>query len=147
VEFCGAAKNVIALAAGGVDGLRLGDNAKAGLITRGVTEMARLGEAAGARVETFAGLAGMGDLMVTCWSKLGRNRRAGELIARGSTPEEAMAEIGHVVEGLTVAPLLRDLARRFATEMPITDGVCAVLEGTSLEELATSIMGRLPKAE
>ncbi|MER3409878.1 MAG: glycerol-3-phosphate dehydrogenase, partial [Thermoleophilia bacterium] len=76
VEFCGAAKNVIALAAGGVDGLRLGDNAKAGLITRGVAEMARLGRACGARPETFAGLAGMGDLMVTCWSRLGRNRRA-----------------------------------------------------------------------
>lgn len=147
VEFCGAAKNVIALAAGGVDGLRLGDNAKASLITRGVTEMARLGQAAGARIETFAGLAGMGDLMVTCWSRLGRNRRAGELIAQGATPEEAMAEIGHVVEGLTVAPLLRELARRLETEMPITDGVCSVLEGTSLNELAASIMGRLPKAE
>ena len=147
VEFCGAAKNVIALAAGGVDGLGLGDNAKAGLITRGVTEMARLGVAAGARIETFAGLAGMGDLMVTCWSKLGRNRRAGELIAQGATPAEAVAAIGHVVEGLTVAPLLRDLARRFETEMPITDGVCAVLEGASLNELAASIMGRLPKSE
>jgi glycerol-3-phosphate dehydrogenase (NAD(P)+) len=147
VEFCGAAKNVIALAAGGIDGLRLGDNAKAGLITRGVTEMARLGQAAGARVETFAGLAGMGDLMVTCWSHLGRNRRAGELIAQGSTPEQAIAEIGHVVEGLTVAPVLRDLARGLGIEMPITDGVCAVLEGESLTELAASIMGRLPRSE
>jgi glycerol-3-phosphate dehydrogenase (NAD(P)+) len=147
VEFCGAAKNVIALAAGGIDGLRLGDNAKAGLITRGVTEMARLGQAAGARVETFAGLAGMGDLMVTCWSRLGRNRRAGELIAQGSTPEQASAEIGHVVEGLTVAPVLRDLARRLGIEMPITDGVCAVLDGESLTELAASIMGRLPRSE
>jgi glycerol-3-phosphate dehydrogenase (NAD(P)+) len=147
VEFCGAAKNVIALAAGGIDGLRLGDNAKAGLITRGVTEMARLGQAAGARVETFAGLAGMGDLMVTCWSRLGRNRRAGELIAQGSTPEQAIAEIGHVVEGLTVAPVLRDLARGLGIEMPITDGVCAVLEGESLAELAASIMGRLPRSE
>ena len=147
VEFCGAAKNVIALAAGGVDGLRLGDNAKASLITRGTAEMARLGEAAGARIETFAGLAGMGDLMVTCWSKLGRNRRAGELIAQGASPAEALAEIGHVVEGLTVAPLLRDLARRFETDMPITNGVCAVLDGASLNELAASIMGRLPKSE
>ncbi len=147
VEFCGAAKNVIALAAGGIDGLRLGDNAKAGLITRGVTEMARLGQAAGARVETFAGLAGMGDLMVTCWSRLGRNRRAGELIAQGSTPEQAVTEIGHVVEGLTVAPVLRDLARGLGIEMPITDGVCAVLDGKSLPELAASIMGRLPRSE
>src|SRR5215471_8819247 len=94
VELCAAAKNVMALAAGGVDGLGLGDNAKAALITRGLAEMARLGEACGGRTETFAGLAGMGDLMVTCWSRLGRNRRAGELIARGATPAEAQAEIG-----------------------------------------------------
>jgi glycerol-3-phosphate dehydrogenase (NAD(P)+) len=147
VEFCGAAKNVIALAAGGVDGLGLGDNAKAGLITRGVAEMTRLGQASGARPETFAGLAGMGDLMVTCWSPLGRNRRAGELIARGATPEEAAAEIGQVVEGLTTAPILRDLSRRLRIELPITEGICAVLEGQSLNELVASIMGRRPKAE
>ncbi len=83
VELCAAAKNVIALAAGGVDGLGLGDNAKASLITRGLVEMARLGEAEGAQPETFSGLAGMGDLIVTCFSGYGRNRRAGELIARG----------------------------------------------------------------
>lgn len=147
VEFCGAAKNVIALAAGGVDGLGLGDNAKAGVITRGVAEMARLGEAAGARVETFAGLAGMGDLMVTCWSKLGRNRRAGELIARGATAQEAIAEIGQVVEGITTAPVLRDLAQSLDIELPITNGVCAVLEGQSLTDLVASIMGRRPRAE
>ena len=91
VELCGAAKNVIALAAGGVDGLGLGDNAKAALITRGLVEMARLGEACGAQPETFSGLAGMGDLMVTCFHPSGRNRRAGELIARGATPDEARA--------------------------------------------------------
>src|SRR5947209_5402057 len=84
VELCAAAKDVIALAAGGVDGLGLGDNAKAALIARGLTEMARLGEACGARQETFSGLAGMGDLVVTCWSRQGRNRSAGELIARGA---------------------------------------------------------------
>src|SRR5207302_6636532 len=83
VELCAAAKNVIALAAGAVDGLGLGDNAKASLITRGLVEMARLGEACGAQPETFSGLAGMGDLIVTCFSGYGRNRRAGELIARG----------------------------------------------------------------
>ena len=147
VEFCGAAKNVIALAAGGVDGLRLGDNAKAGVITRGVAEMTRLGSACGARPETFAGLAGMGDLMVTCWSRLGRNRRAGELIARGSTPEQAAAEIGQVVEGLTTAPVLRDLSRRLAIELPITEAVCGILAGQSLQELAASLMGRRPKGE
>ena len=92
VEMCGAAKNVIALAAGGVDGLGLGDNAKAALITRGLVEMARLGEAFGAQPETFSGLAGMGDLMVSCFHRSGRNRRAGELIARGATPEDAGAD-------------------------------------------------------
>jgi glycerol-3-phosphate dehydrogenase (NAD(P)+) len=147
VEFCGAAKNVIALAAGGVDGLQLGDNAKAGVITRGVAEMTRLGSACGAKPETFAGLAGMGDLMVTCWSTLGRNRRAGELIARGSTPDEAAAEIGQVVEGLTTAPVLRDLSRRLGIELPITEAVCGVLDGESLHDLAASLMGRRPKGE
>ena len=98
-----------------MDGLGAGDNAKAALITRGLAEMARLGEACGARPETFAGLAGMGDLMVTCWSRLGRNRRAGELIAQGASPADAVAEIGHVVEGLTTAPVLHDLAGRLGS--------------------------------
>ena len=91
VELCAAAKNVIALAAGGADGLGLGDNAKAALVARGLAEMARLAEVSGARPETFAGLAGMGDLIVTCWSPSGRNRRCGELVAQGATPEEAPA--------------------------------------------------------
>src|SRR5204863_1056665 len=140
VELCAAAKNVIALAAGGVDGLGLGDNAKAALIARGLAEMARLGEACGARPETFAGLAGMGDLIVTCWSRHGRNRHAGELIARGATAEQAIVEIGQVVEGLTTAPVLRDLSRRLGIELPITESVCSVLEGRSLGDLAASLM-------
>jgi glycerol-3-phosphate dehydrogenase (NAD(P)+) len=147
VELCAAAKNVIALAAGAVDGLEAGDNAKAALITRGLAEMARLGEACGARGETFSGLAGMGDLMVTCWSRHGRNRRAGELIARGASPEDAAAEIGQVVEGLTTAPALRDLARRNGVELPITEAVCEVLNGTSLNELVSGLMGRRPTDE
>ena len=147
VELCAAAKNVIGLAAGGVDGLGAGDNAKAALITRGLAEMARLGEACGARSETFAGLAGMGDLIVTCWSLFGRNRRAGELIAQGTSPEEAIAQIGHVVEGLTTAPVLHDLARRLEIELPITEGVCRVLAGDDLGELAASLMGRRPRGE
>jgi glycerol-3-phosphate dehydrogenase (NAD(P)+) len=147
VELCGAAKNVIALAAGGVDGLGLGDNAKAALITRGLVEMARLGEAFGAQPETFSGLAGMGDLMVSCFHRSGRNRRAGELIARGATPEEARAEIGQAVEGLTTAPVLRDLSRRIGIELPITEGVCSILEGQPLHELAASLMGRRPTEE
>jgi glycerol-3-phosphate dehydrogenase (NAD(P)+) len=146
VELCAAAKNVIALAAGGVDGLGLGDNPKAALITRGLAEMARLGEAAGARSETFAGLAGMGDLMVTCWSRQGRNRRAGELIARGRSPEEAAAELG-TVEGLTTAPVLRELSYRLGIELPITEGVCRVLDGEDLDDLAASLMGRQPTRE
>jgi glycerol-3-phosphate dehydrogenase (NAD(P)+) len=147
VEICAAAKNVIGLSAGGVDGLGLGDNAKAALITRGLVEMARLGEALGAEPETFSGLAGMGDLVVTCWHPSGRNRRAGELIARGASPDEARAEIGQVVEGLTTAPVLRDLSRRIGVELPITEGVCAVLEGMPLDGLLASLMGRRPTGE
>ena len=147
VELCAAAKNVIALAAGGADGLGLGDNAKAALVARGLAEMGRLADEAGARPETFAGLAGMGDLIVTCWSKSGRNRRAGELIAQGARPEEARAQIGMVVEGLTTAPVLRDLSRRLGIELPITDGVCAVLAGTPLLELVESLMRRAPTSE
>jgi glycerol-3-phosphate dehydrogenase (NAD(P)+) len=147
VELCAAAKNVIALAAGGVDGLGLGDNAKAALISRGLAEMTRLGLACGARPETFAGLAGMGDLVVTCWSRHGRNRHAGELIAQGATPEEAASTIGQVIEGLTTAPVLRDLSRRLGIELPITEGVCDVLEGRSLAELVAGLMGRRPTEE
>ncbi len=147
VELCAAAKNVIALAAGGADGLGLGDNAKAALVTRGLVEMGRLAEVAGARPETFAGLAGMGDLIVTCWSKSGRNRRCGELVAQGATPQEAAREIGMVVEGLTTAPVLRDLAHRLDVEMPITEGVCAVLDGIPLSELVGQLMRRDPTVE
>jgi glycerol-3-phosphate dehydrogenase (NAD(P)+) len=147
VELSAAAKNVIALAAGGVDGLGLGDNAKASVITRGLAEMARLGEACGGEPETFSGLAGLGDLNVTCYSGYGRNRKAGELIARGATADEAAAQIGQVVEGLTTAPVLRDLSHRVGVELPITEGVCRVLGGEPLDELLASLMGRQPTAE
>jgi glycerol-3-phosphate dehydrogenase (NAD(P)+) len=147
VELCAAAKNVIALAAGACDGLGAGDNAKAALITRGLAEIARLGVAADADSETFYGLAGMGDLVATCWHPTGRNRRAGELIARGRSPEQAAAEIGQVVEGLTTAPVVRDLSRRLGVELPITETVCSVLEGSSLRELAAGLMGRRPTDE
>jgi glycerol-3-phosphate dehydrogenase (NAD(P)+) len=143
VEICGAAKNVIGLSAGGVDGLGLGDNAKAALITRGLVEMARLGEACGGRPETFSGLAGMGDLIVTCESPRSRNRRAGELIARGASPDQAITDIGQTVEGLTTAPVLRDLSHRLGIELPITEGVCSVLEGNvELSALVEGLMGR-----
>jgi glycerol-3-phosphate dehydrogenase (NAD(P)+) len=147
VELCAAAKNVIALAAGGADGLGLGDNSKAALVSRGLAEMRRLAEAAGARPDTFAGLAGMGDLIVTCWSPSGRNRRAGELIARGATAAEAREQIGMVVEGLTTAPVLRDLSRRLDIELPITEGVCAVLGGATLTDLVEQLMRREPTTE
>ena len=147
MELCAAAKNVIGLAAGAVDGLGLGDNGKAALITRGLAEMSRLGEAFGARPETFAGLAGMGDLIVTCESRHGRNRRAGELIAQGMSAEQAIAEIGQTVEGITTAPVLQELSRRVGVELPITDGVCAVLSGQSLTELMFRLMGRQPTEE
>lgn len=146
VELCAAAKNVIALAAGGVDGLGLGDNAKAALITRGLAEMGRLAEAYAARPETFAGLAGMGDLIATCWSRHGRNRRAGELLARGVSPADAVAELG-TVEGVTTAPVLLDLARRRGVELPITESVCRVLAGDHPGELLSSLMARRPTAE
>ena len=147
VELCAAAKNVIALAAGGADGLGLGDNAKAALVARGLAEMGRLAEAAGGRPETFAGLAGMGDLIVTCWSKSGRNRRAGELIAQGVSPQDAVTEIGMVVEGITAAPLVRQLGHELAIELPITEGVCAVLDGVPLTDLVRRLMERHPTAE
>ncbi len=147
VELSAATKNVIALAAGAVDGLEVGDNAKAAIITRGLAEMARLGEAAGGRPETFSGLAGMGDLVVTCWSRHSRNRRAGELIARGASPAGAVAEIAMAVEGLTTAPVLRDLARGLEVELPITEAVCQILSGASLAELAAGLMGRKPTGE
>ena len=148
VELAAASKNVIALAAGGADGLGIGDNAKAALVARGLAEITRLGEAFGARSETFAGLAGIGDLVVTCWSRHSRNRRAGELIARGASPEEAEREIGMVVEGLTTASAVRDLGRRRGVEVPVTEAVCQVLEGrASPADMVAELMGRMPTEE
>jgi glycerol-3-phosphate dehydrogenase (NAD(P)+) len=147
VELCGAAKNVIALAAGAVDGLELGDNAKAALMSRGLAEMARLAAACGARPETFAGLAGIGDLVVTCWSRHSRNRRAGELVARGLSAAEAREQIGMVVEGMATAPVLRELGRELEIELPITDAVCGVLTGARIEKLVSSLLARRPTRE
>ncbi|HEX2112675.1 MAG TPA: NAD(P)H-dependent glycerol-3-phosphate dehydrogenase [Gaiellaceae bacterium] len=147
VELCAAAKNVIALGAGAVDGLGVGDNAKAALLTRGLAELARLGDAAGARPETFAGLAGMGDLIVTCWSRHSRNRRAGELIAQGIAPQEAERRIAMAVEGVTTAPVLRELARRLGIELPITEAVCRVLDGEPVRQAISALMERPPTEE
>jgi glycerol-3-phosphate dehydrogenase (NAD(P)+) len=115
-------------------------------MTRGLAEMTRLGLACGARADTFAGLAGMGDLIATCWHPRGRNRRAGELIGRGVTPEQAREQIG-TVEGMTAAPVLSEMAQRADVELPITEAVCAVLRGGEVKELAIELMGRKPTGE
>lgn len=130
VEIGAALKNVIALCAGCCDGMGCGDNTKAALMTRGLTEIARLGVALGARKETFAGLAGVGDLIVTCTSMHSRNRRAGILIGQGKTVQEAMDELGGaVVEGYYAAASAKELADRAGVEMPITAGAYEVLYG------------------
>jgi glycerol-3-phosphate dehydrogenase (NAD(P)+) len=127
VEIAGAIKNVIAIAAGASDGLGFGDNAKAALITRGIVEIARLGVKMGARASTFAGLAGLGDLITTCVSNYGRNRRVGEMIARGKDREEILGEMEMVAEGIRTTKAAYGMARRYGVEMPITEQVYAVL--------------------
>lgn len=148
VELCAVTKNVIALAAGMSDGLGFGDNTKASLLTRGLAEMTRLGTKLGARPETFFGLAGMGDLVATCTSRHSRNRRAGELIARGATPNEAEAQMGMVAEGLVSAAAVRELAARHGVDMPITREVCAVIyDGKDVRQAVAELMSRAPRAE
>ena len=148
VELCGALKNVVALAAGMADGLALGDSAKAGIITRGLAEMTRLGIAAGADPMTFAGLAGVGDLIATCMSPLSRNRRAGELIASGMAWPEAERELNGVAEGVTTAPAALRLAEKYAVELPIAEQVDAVVHGGVAPLAAVAeLMAREPKDE
>ncbi|HDZ59502.1 MAG TPA: NAD(P)-dependent glycerol-3-phosphate dehydrogenase [Actinobacteria bacterium] len=148
VELCGATKNIIALAAGMSDGLGFGDNTKASLMTRGLVEMSRLGEKMGADPRTFSGLAGMGDLIATCTSRHSRNRRAGEMIARGKTPAEAESEMGMVAEGLTSARSVYELAAGVDLEMPITEQVCEVIyEGKNVLLAVAELMGRTPTYE
>ena len=128
-ELGGAVKNVIALAVGIALGLGYGDNAKAALITRGNAELTRLGLAMGCKPETFAGLSGMGDLIVTCTSMHSRNLHAGMLLGRGKTAEEAKAEVGQVVEGINALPAACRLAKKYKVEMPIVQSVDAILRG------------------
>lgn len=144
VELAGALKNVIALGAGAIDGMRLGDNAKAGFITRGLAEIARLGVAAGANPLTFAGLAGFGDLVTTAFSKHSRNRTAGELLAQGRSLEEVRQALGgQVTEGVGTTVAARRLAVEARIEMPITDATYAVLfEGRSIREAVATLMAR-----
>ncbi|MDQ2934642.1 MAG: NAD(P)-dependent glycerol-3-phosphate dehydrogenase [Chloroflexota bacterium] len=148
VELCGALKNVVALAAGMADGLALGDSAKAGIITRGLAEMTRLGIAAGADPMTFAGLAGVGDLIATCMSPLSRNRRAGELIASGLAWPEAEMELNGVAEGVTTAPAALRLAANYGVELPIAEKVDAVVHrGVAPLAAVAELMAREPKDE
>ena len=147
-ELGAALKNVIALCAGITDGLGFGDNAKAMLMTRGLTETARLGVALGAKKETFAGLAGVGDLIVTCTSMHSRNRRAGILIGQGKTPQEAMKEVGAVVEGYFAALSIHQLSQRAGVEMPISRCAYEVLyEGKQVKNVVTELMTRAKKDE
>ncbi|HEX7156995.1 MAG TPA: NAD(P)H-dependent glycerol-3-phosphate dehydrogenase [Burkholderiaceae bacterium] len=148
VEVGGAVKNVMAIATGISDALGLGNNARAALITRGLAETQRLGEALGARSRTLTGLAGLGDLILTCTGELSRNRRVGLALGRGVALDSALAGIGHVAEGVWSAPEVAARARAAGIEMPLTDAVCAVLDGrltpgASLERL----LARDPRPE
>ena len=148
VELSGALKNVIALCCGISDGCGLGDNTKALLMTRALTEMSRLAEKLGGRRDTLAGLAGVGDLIVTCTSMHSRNRRAGILIGQGKSAEEAMKEVGAVVEGWYACQSAKELSDELGVSMPICSAVYAVLfKGMDVKDTVRTLMGRLPKRE
>lgn len=148
VEAAAAVKNVIAIAAGICDGLGLGDNAKAALVTRGNAEIARLGRALGARPETFAGLAGIGDLITTCTSLHGRNRAVGERLGRGESIDAILGSMVQVAEGVRTAESVVGLARRHGVEMPISEQVHRILfDGQSPKAALSELMGRPLKAE
>lgn len=148
MELGGSLKNVVALAAGIADGLGYGDNTKAALITRGITEIARLGTAMGGKFETFCGLTGIGDLIVTCASMHSRNRRAGILIGQGKTYEEAMNEVQMVVEGVYSAKAAMELAKKYDVQLPIIEQVNQILfERKSAEQAVKELMLRDKKIE
>lgn len=148
VELGGALKNIIALGAGISDGLKYGDNTKAALMTRGIFEISRLGENMGASSSTFSGLAGIGDLIVTCTSEHSRNRRAGILIGQGMTTEEAIKEVGMVVEGIKTTKSTYQLAKKQGIDMPITDELYKVLYGgKDVKYSVLDLMGRDKKHE
>ena len=148
VELAGATKNVIALAAGIIDGLQLGDNSKAALLTRGLVEITRLGLALGAQKDTFSGLAGMGDLVTTCISPHGRNRSAGELFGRGWKLNQVLESTASVIEGIPTTRSVMQLARREDIEMPITQAAHDVIfDGKDPIVAITELMTRRLKAE
>lgn len=148
VEVGGAVKNVLAIATGLCDGLSLGLNARAALVTRGLAEMTRFGLALGARADTFMGLSGLGDLVLTSTGDLSRNRKVGLLLAQGRTLAQAVESLGHVAEGVYCARTVLQRARRLGVEMPITEGVVALLDGhMHPAEVVAALMGRDPAAE
>ena len=148
VEIGAALKNVMALAAGMSDGLGFGDNTKAALMTRGMAEMKRLGMAMGGKAETFAGLSGIGDLIVTCTSMHSRNRRAGILLGQGKSLQETLDEVKMVVEGVNTVQAACQLAEKYHVSMPITQSIYAVLfEGKNVEDAVLELMTRDNKAE
>lgn len=148
VELAGSVKNVIAVAAGILDGLGLGDNTKGALLTRGLVEMTRLGRTMGAREDTFYGLAGMGDLITTCTSRHSRNHKFGELIGSGLTMQEALKQMVMVAEGVETARAVHQLAKKHDMEMPITEQVyLALFEGKSARDAVRDLMTREPKPE
>ena len=143
VELGAALKNIYALIAGVLEGAGCGDNTKALMMTRGLTESARLGVALGAQRETFAGLSGVGDLIVTCCSMHSRNHRCGILIGQGKDPQTAMKEVGAVVEGYYAAASAHDLAQKTGVEMPIAEAAYrALYEGLKVEDALKALMGR-----
>jgi len=148
VEIAGATKNVIAIAAGVLDGMKAGDNAKAALVSRGLSEITRLGLAMGAQAETFAGLAGIGDLVTTCISPVGRNRSFGEAVGRGLSVELALAAAHGVVEGVATTESVMELARRHGVAMPITGAIYDVLfNNVAPRDAIVGLMARPLKAE
>jgi glycerol-3-phosphate dehydrogenase (NAD(P)+) len=148
VELAGAIKNVIAIAAGILDGLNAGNNAKAALVTRGLVEITRLGVAMGAEEVTFKGLAGLGDLMTTCVSPEGRNRTVGEQLGRGKKLSEILASMDSVAEGVPTTRAVHELAHRHGVEMPITEAVYSVLfENKDVLDALAELMTREPKPE
>jgi glycerol-3-phosphate dehydrogenase (NAD(P)+) len=148
VEMAGATKNIIALAAGMIDGLGIGSNAKSALLARGLAEIARLGAALGATVETFFGIAGVGDLATTCFSPFGRNRTCGERLGRGEKLEDVIASMNHVVEGVPTTKAVMKLARKSGVDMPITAAVHAILfESLEPARAIEKLMTREPRPE
>jgi glycerol-3-phosphate dehydrogenase (NAD(P)+) len=148
VEVGGAVKNVLAIATGLCDGLQLGLNARAALVTRGLAEMTRLGQALGANTETFMGLSGLGDLVLTATGDLSRNRKVGLLLAEGNSLDEAVASLGHVAEGVYCARTVVERAQGLGVDMPISQAVVALLDGRiQPAEAVARLMGRGPVAE